>query len=735
MPITSINERITEKILPKLETVMLMLMFGMKILKIPLLRIPLNVAVICIGLICISGYGHAHAETALPRKVLILYDSMIGQTEKVNLIYQNGQAILNYYGLLTEFKDVNDQPLPIDAEMEDFRGIVTIFRENLKKDAENYLSWLKRQIQKGRKLVIIGKLGITTSPDQSPELNKLIQNIYKQLGFEYHDDFTVSQPLLRYVFKDKDRVEFERKYPLFPKVYEKFVPVDTSIRVYLTIQRTDKPKSDSALIFTGPAGGYAHEEYVYWQDPVTYRRQWYLNPFLFFKEALDISNLPTPDPTTLNGLRVAFSHIDGDGFAGPSQIDQEQLCAEIIRDHILKKYDYPVTVSVIVGEIDPKAAGNAELVKLAKEIYRLPNVEPASHSYSHPFYWDPDFKNEENKYEHQYGIYIPGYKHDPKMEIDYSMKYITKNLSPPDKPSRVFLWTGNCVPTETDIARCDIHGYYNMNGGDTIYDDVFNSYTSVAPLYRKVGGRFQVYTGQANENILTNLWKGPFFGFRNIITTMKRTGSPRRIAPIDVYYHFYSGEYKSSLKALQEVYDWVLKQAVTKVFTSDYLQMMEGYLKVQLFKDDSQRYIIKDYGKCLTIRINQEDKIPDLSRSVNVLGYVLDPQGLYVSLIPGRDKAIIALADISKRKRVEGLPYLRRATGWINTMQLFRNRVKLKYRGFGSGKIELGGMPPEANIDLTGSAIGNKSIQLTSNEKGYITITDVVSGNIEISWQ
>ena len=710
--------------------------FSAMIPKLLLSRIPLYLAGICTLLIFASAYGNAETLSRVPRKVLILYDSTIGQTEKINLIYQNGQAILNYYGLLTEYKDVNDHQLPQNDEMDAFRGIVTLFRENLKENEDRYLSWLERQIQSGRKLVIIGKLGITASLDQSPDLNKRIKNIYKQLGFEYRDDFTVSQPLLRYVFKDKDRVEFERKYPLFPKIYERVVPLDKSIRVSLTIQRTDKPKSDSAMIFTGPGGGYAHEEYVYWQDPVTYRRQWYINPFLFFKEALDLESLPTPDPTTLNGLRAAFSHIDGDGFAGSSRIDQEQLCADIIRDHILKKYDYPVTVSVIVGEIDPQATGSQEMIKLAKEIYRLPNVEPAAHSYSHPFYWDPNFKDEENKYENQYGVYIPEYAHDPKMEIDYSMKYITKNLSPPDKPCRIFLWTGNCVPTETDIARCDIHGYYNMNGGDTIYDDVFNSYTSVAPLYRKVGDRFQVYTGQANENILTNLWQGPFFGFRNIITTMKRTGSPRRIAPIDVYYHFYSGEYKSSLKALQEVYEWVLKQEVAKVFTSDYLQMMAGYLNVELYKDDSQRYIIKNYGKCLTIRINQTEKTPDLSRSVNVLGYVSDPQGLYVSLMPGRDKAIIALADIEKQKNVmEDLPYLKRASGWINSMEILKNRVKLAYSGFGSGKIELGGMSPEMNFDLTGSAIGNKTIQVTSNEQGYMTITDIKSGNIEISWQ
>ena len=677
--------------------------------------------------------GNTFAKIPLHRKVLVLFDGKSGQKENMNLIYQDGQTILNYLGLLTDYRDINHRPLPNDSVMSDYRGIITIFTGDIKTGSEEYLKWLIRQIQAQRKIIIIGKLGATAKPKQDPKLNHLIHRTYRHLGFENLGHFTITQPNLRYVFKNKRGVEFESPYPPFPCTYEKIVPTVESINVYLTIERKDLPESTSSVIFTSPIGGFAHQDYVLWKDPLTFRRKWYLNPFRFFKEALSLEHMPIPDPTTLNGMRVAFSHIDGDGFSGQSRIEKKTLCAEIIRDHVLKKYDFPVTASVIVGEIDPQAAGNSELVKLAKEIFRLPNVEPASHSYSHPFYWDPNFKD---KYDSQYGIHIPGYSYTRKMEIDYSMKYITENLSPPDKPCRVFLWSGNCVPMEKDVARTDALGYLNMNGGDTMFDDFNNSYTSVAPYYRKVGNRFQIYTGQANENILTNLWKGPYYGYRNIITTMKRTGSPRRVAPIDIYYHFYSGEYPASLKSLQDVYDWVLGQEIAPVYTSQYIEMVQGYLAVKIFRDAPGRYTIRNYGKCLTMRLDTKNQRPDLTRSVNVLGFFSGPQGLYVSLAPGKNEATLVLSDTTVSSKNETpQPHLRKASAWVAHFDATERLIRIDYEGHGEGKIEVAGLMPDGPYELSGNARNGFPVMQKSDEKGTLSIGVVQSGTIKISWQ
>jgi len=486
----------------------------------------------------------------MSRKVLVLYNSKDGQTPRDNIVFMNCQTVLNYYGILCEYRDVTQRPLPDAETMSSYRGVITSFNSRTMKKQTDYIQWLGRQTESGKKIVILDDLGVQTYTIPEKDINR----IYRYLGLNYGGNFITSKPLIRYAYKDPLRVEFERKYPLLTQGYELFTPIDKDTTVYLSLLRLDIPDSESAVIVTGPNGGFAYAGYIVWQDPVTFYRQWYLNPFIFFEEALGLKGLPRPDTTTLNGTRVAFSHLDADGFASISRTDGSSYCAEVMRDEVFKKYPFPVTASVIVGEIDPTVEGTKDLLEVARDIYRLPTIEPGSHSYSHPFYWDPLHKT---LYEHQYGIKIPGYIHDSRVEIDQSVQYINKNLVPTGTVCKVFQWTGNCLPLESDIERCDNLGIFNINGGDTIFDDVSNSYTSVAPIYRSVGKRYQVHSGQANENILTNEWTGPFYAYKGMIATMERTDKPRRISPINVYYHYFSAERNSSLKALQDVYDWL----------------------------------------------------------------------------------------------------------------------------------------------------------------------------------
>jgi hypothetical protein len=640
--------------------------------------------------------------------------------------------VLNYYGMLAEYRNVNQGPLPDDEVMAGFCGVITAFSEGSIAEPKNYLSWLLHQMEAGRKVIVLGHLGVHNYGVPSSEIDRLSNEVYEGLGLRFEGEFTAVKPLIRYVHKDPQGVEFERAYPAYPEVYERFVPTGKDLHVFLSIRRTDRPDSESAVIVTSPAGGFARIEYMRWMDPVTFKKQWYLNPFRFFQEALGLEGLPAPDPTTLNGSRVAISHVDGDAFSGRSRIGKKPLCAEVLRDEVLRKFDFPVTVSVITGEVSPQALGNETLVALAREIFALPNVEPASHSFSHPYYWDPEFVGK-SRYHRLHGIRIPGYAFDPSAEIEGSVDYITHHLAPPDKPCRVFLWTGNCEPRPSDVALCDRLGLLNMNGGDTVFDDSSDSYMNVAPLVRNVGGHMQVHTGQANENILTNLWEGPFHGFRNIITSMKRTGSPRRVAPIDIYYHFYSAEYPASLKALQDVYTWVLKQKTARLFTSEYLERVQGYLTAEIRDAGPGRYEVRNYGACTTIRFENASPAVDLARSENVLGWVRQPQGLFVSLTPGRDRAVVQVGQEDAGGQPSA-PFLQTATGWVDRLETGDGRLELSYRGFGKGILTIAGLAPDRTFTASGSALGDETFQKKTASNGVLALSNVTTGTVKIVW-
>ncbi|MDR4505559.1 MAG: hypothetical protein MRK01_12335 [Candidatus Scalindua sp.] len=667
----------------------------------------------------------------MKRKVLVLYNSETEQSPKVNMVFESFQTVLNYYGIMADYRDVSIRPLPDNAFMSSYRGIITVFDFIDTKELKEFLVWMNQQFEEERKVIILGNPEISGNENEGPVVEELLKGIFLHLGLEYRGDFTVNQNTIEYVYKDDRSVQFEREYPKYPVSYLALKPADNGVKSYLSLLRTDKRDSVSSVISTSPSGGFALRGFILWEDPITYKKQWYLNPFTFLEESLSLKGLPIPDPTTLNGLRVAFSHIDGDAFSGLSEIEKGMMCGEVVINQILKKFDFPVTVSVVVGDIDPDALGSRKLVKLARSMFKLPNVEPASHSYSHPFYWDPQYQKK-NKYE-KHHIDIPKYSFDPRMEIDYSIKYICEKLSPKEKPCKIFLWSGNCEPLESHIARCDDLGVFNMNGGDTIYDDVENSYTSVAPLYRWVENRIQFHCGQANENILTNLWTKPIFGFKGIITTMERTGFPRRIKPVDIYYHFYCGQYQASLKALQDVYKWVLKQDFAYIFTSEYLHMAKGYLHTRIYQETPERYVIEDYGKCLTLRFDSEGQVPDLTFSDNVLGFVKEPQGLYVSLMPGKTKAVIVMMNDNDSSNVQHkIPYVRKASGWVKSFLVENEILTLEYESFRTGRIEIGGLPPEVLFKIGGSAVKKDNLTVETDEKGILSIGQIRSGKLEI---
>ena len=196
--------------------------------------------------------------------------------------------------------------------------------------------------------------------------------------------------------------------------------------------------------------------------------------------------------------------MDGDGFASKAEFPGSPYAAEILRDRILKKYPLPVTISVIQGEISANGlypALSPKLEKIARDIFALPQIEIASHSFSHPFAWK---KIEGGATESGNNLSIPNYRFDLNAEIQGSIAYINSQLAPPGKKVKVFLWTGDCNPGGEAVERTQQSGVLNMNGGDTIITRRLPSLTQVAPLGITKNNFFQVYAPNQNENVYTN---------------------------------------------------------------------------------------------------------------------------------------------------------------------------------------------------------------------------------------
>ncbi|ETR74109.1 MAG: hypothetical protein OMM_00421 [Candidatus Magnetoglobus multicellularis str. Araruama] len=226
--------------------------------------------ILCL-LICIVMQQVASGNTVIPRKLLIAYQSDTGQKESVNTYFEICQTITDYYGLISDYLDVNTQSFPDDRAMKQYRAVITVFNDNKMKNGIPWLKWLKRQCENGSKLIVFGPLSGNDS--SNPQLfKKLSDEIYAHIGIQYKGMFSSHRGRIRYQFKDTRGVEFERKYPIFPKNYEQFIVIDPNVRVWLSIMRKDLKDSESAAIVTGPNGGFARYSEMFWMDPVSYKK-------------------------------------------------------------------------------------------------------------------------------------------------------------------------------------------------------------------------------------------------------------------------------------------------------------------------------------------------------------------------------------------------------------------------------------------------------------------------------
>ena len=214
-------------------------------------------------------------------------------------------------------------------------------------------------------------------------------------------------------------------------------------------------------------------------------------------------------------------------------------------------------------------------------MFALPHVEAASHSFSHPFRWKKLPAGSEDE---GYNLAIPGYAYDVDREVAGSVKYV-ESLLPKGKRCEVFLWTGDCNPKKETLEKTYQAGLLNMNGGETIMSRMRPSLTAVAPLGIPRDAIFQVYAPNQNENMYTNLWTGPFYGYERVIETFQLTDKPLRLKPINIYYHTYSASKPASLKALKKVYDWALSQPVLPLHASAYARKVLDFNEQTLARE------------------------------------------------------------------------------------------------------------------------------------------------------
>ena len=577
----------------------------------------------------------------MPRKVLMLHDEPRGEPGLIfNAIHRYAAMPLNYLGYTPEYVNVLSETLPGHPLAGRYAGIVTWFAADDLKQGKQVAEFMRLGIEQGVKIVMLGNpgfrnadwmkqiLGLKRGEAGGPGSRLSVELQAQGIGFE-------APPFL-------DRGAF------FPLEAAGGTPL-------LRLKNERGERMDA--IATTPWGGYALPPYSLYLLPGGKGERWVIEPIDFLRRALALPTMPVPDVTTENGRRLMLVHVDGDGFASRAEMPGTPFAGEMMLRELLERYRVPSTVSIIQGELAANGLNpqlSPALETIARRAFALPHVEIASHTFSHPFRWR---KLEGEVAAANYSLSIPNYQFDIAAEVAGSIDYINRRLAPPGKRARVLLWTGDCNPGEDSIAQTAAAGVGNMNGGDTWITKADPSLTRVSPIGIPKGLQFQVYAPNQNENVYTNLWTGPYYGYERAIETFELTDKPYRLKPIDVYYHTYAASKRASLSALHKVYAWALAQPVFNLYASEYIAKVQDFNRVVVARA-GDRYLVRGAGALRELRLPAAAGFPKLEGSSGVAGYSSHNDQHYVHMSDA--EAEFTLVNAAPR-----LPYLADANGRI----------------------------------------------------------------------
>ncbi len=607
------------------------------------------------------------------RDLIALYDSRHEARPSDSRIHRLAEMPLNWLGFKLTYVDVNGA-LPGSEALETYRGVVTWFIEPLQ-DPSKVLGWLDGATAKGLRYICLGEV----APPEPPSTSEAVNRLMARLGLKPSDQFVAVTSKVKIGTLDANMIGYERPVDKVLPEFRVMEAAAPTLKVYLSaIVPGDEAETTSVLVATSPGGGYAADAFTFYYDATSDRARWTLNPFAFFSEALGNERFPIPDVTTLSGRRMYFSHIDGDGWNNISEIEgyreAQASAADVILREVVEPYpDLPISIGLIAGDAIPELGGLERTQASARTFFALPQVEVATHTYTHPFTWSffDNYKRAdelamietasrppETLLDHARNFlyrvagksgltstgnaYIAGSADLPRgylkepfdlhKEVKGALE-ASERFAPAGKKAAIYLWSGDAEPFEAAVAATRAAGVRNMNGGDNRFDAEYPSVFYVPPIARPVGRERQIYAANSNENTYTNFWHGPYFGQMMLKETLDRTETPRRLKPFNLYYHMYSGEKPGSLAAVKTFVDLARTSPVIPVVASHYAAIADDYFATEITQEDVNSWSVSKRGNLQTVRFDDADALDiDLVRSKGVLGSRRVNGSLYVAL-------------------------------------------------------------------------------------------------------
>lgn len=672
-----------------------------------------------------SGPGESASASGpreIPRRILVLYGWDEEHSEKPRmwpvdtLVGELLQTPLEWLGYEVEYLNLGKSPLPPELP-ERFAGVIVDGEVDIPAIREREVAaWLLASKKQGALLLFAGGFPFTQE--------EVVQELADSLGLRGTCARVDAPSEVTLDSATDSVVNFEAKLEPRSTGFIRLAAPDAA-RVFLSLKARNAEGARVRFdpIFLTSWGGM-------WLEPYLIRRAsvesspFYVDPYSFLAEWLKPNGVfPAPDTSTREGRRIFYSHIDGDGFASLSQFKGHPLCAELVRDRILKVFPFPITVSIIESEIRGESAGVSKepsfVQEVAREIFALPNVQAASHSYSHPYIWEPKDPNP-GRYEEP----CLAMKAEPKFppldlsrEIPGSVKYINETLLPPGKRCELFLWSGNCRPGPAALRMVRDLGLENLNGGNTIISRKYPGVAGIAPRTMEWDGELQVNASNQNEFMYANGFNGPFYGgFADVIDTFELTEKPRRVKPVNVYYHFYSATYLSSLRALEKIHHWAAEQKLHNITALEFVKLTRDARETRVIALGPRHWRLVNGGHLRTFRLPASLGIPDIARSSGVTGWTQHEDQIYIHT-SGKSETDLLLVEPGK---ATPHPYLQQCSAEVRWLVFSPTQFDLEVKDLRAVELVFAGLAKQSACTVH---IDGRDEQHVADDSGRLNLT------------
>lgn len=670
----------------------------------------------------------------VPRHILTLFGNQARDVEELvrwpidTSVSQVAQMPLEWLGYEMDYLNLNNQPLPENLDPKYAAIMLDRFVEVARGREGQLVDWLITQKTRGRKIIFFGALPFT---DEAVQARLLAAFQISGTGQAIRGITELQTRVL------SPRMNFEAPVPLTPRGFADVrAPVDAEVLFSATGIGPDGSKVQFDPVFIAPWGGFLLDSYALFRRP-SEEQLWMVDPFYFFQTALGQVILPVPDTTTRDGVRIFYSHIDGDGFRHRSSVEPGRRSGEIVMDRIVKPYPFPFTISFIEAEIRglvvDQPPGDAELLtRQARAVLALPKVEAASHAYTHPFYWNASDRTVK-EYARMNLLLAEPLNHtgvDLRREIEGSVRYIERELCPPGKPVKLFLWSGNCRPWPEALRLVRELGIENMNGGGTSISRKQPSLTRVSARSVPWDGELQITASNENENIYRERWaasgstEAPFFGgFILAQDGFERMEKPRRLKPVNIYFHWYSGDNLASLNALVRLFDWSMKQELHSMTASEYAGIVRDARATRIFRQSETRWTLVSAGRVRTYRLPKSSLVPDLQASRGVTGWRVGGDGIYVHTDGSPRVELVLSEQPAAHLRLEA------STGEIQFSRLGAREAAFVVRDIRPCQVTLGGLPARATAIIT---VNGKSASWQIDANGHLKMELPNEAKVEV---